>query len=95
MSQFANESIYQSINHWYNPRNHWYAVRVWAPPLKGAGGMLYKKGGCFYKNRQIGKSANYLIKTIVFPSENFSENTYPSALKPLRSSAERISFSAK
>ena len=40
MSQFANESIYQSINHWYNPRNHWYAARVWAPPLKGAGGMF-------------------------------------------------------
>lgn len=34
MSQFANESIYQSINHWYNPRNRWYAARVWAPPLK-------------------------------------------------------------
>ena len=41
MSQFANEPIYQSINHWYNPRNRWYAVRnrwydarVWAPPLK-------------------------------------------------------------
>ena len=46
-------------------------------------------------NRQIDKSANYLINTIVFPSEIFSENTYPSALKPLRSSAERISFSAK
>ena len=51
MSQFANESIYQSINHWYNPRNDWYAVynrwynaRVWAPPLKGAGGDVISGG---------------------------------------------------
>lgn len=74
MSQFINEPIYQSINHWYNPRNHWYAARnhwyaarVWAPPLKGgwgdviSEGMLYKEWGCFYKNRQINKSANRQI----------------------------------
>ena len=72
-----------------------------------AGVAEYVKGGCYIKsgdvstkidksaNQQIAKSTNHLTNTSVFPSENFSENTYPSALKPLRSSAERISFSAK
>ena len=61
MSQFANESICQFVNEpIYQSTYCWYDARVWAPPLKGAGGDVSTKI-TKSSNRQIAKSPNRQI----------------------------------